>query len=91
MELEEKNNLCFKWLKYSFNTEEIPIFRVVVGQGEVQIEDKNVKATKKWKISTKIKEVKSFLRFANFYRCFIKNFSYIEKSLNKFKDEKKWK
>jgi len=50
-----------------------------------------VKAVKKWKIFTKIKEVKSFLEFANFYRCFIKNFSYMVKSLNKLKRKKKWK
>ena len=40
---------------------------------------------------TKIKEVESFLGFANFYRYFIKNFSYITKSLNKLKGKKDWK
>jgi len=36
--------------------------------------------------------VESFLRFANFYQCFIKNFSHIAKSLNKLKrkKERKW-
>ena len=38
---------------------------------------------------TKIKEVESFLEFTNFYRCFIKNFSYITKSLNKLKEKMK--
>jgi len=37
---------------------------------------------------TKIKEVKSFPGFANFYRQFIKNFSHIEKLLNELKDKK---
>ena len=47
--------------------EKIPILGVVVGQGEVQIEDNKIKAVKEWKTLTKIKEVESFLEFANFY------------------------
>ena len=38
-----------------------------------------------------IKEVESFLEFVNFYQCFIKNFSYTTKHLNKSKDKKKYK
>ena len=47
--------------------EEIPILGVVVGQGEVQMENDKIKAVKEWKTSIKIKEVESFLGFANFY------------------------
>jgi len=43
---------------------------------------------KEWKILMKIKEVESFLRFANFYRRFIQNFSYIAKLLNELKEKK---
>jgi len=50
-----------------------------------------MKAIKEWKKFTKIKKVKSFLEFVNFYRHFIKNFSYIAKLLNKLKDKKEWK
>ena len=64
---------------------------MVVGRGEVQMENDKVKIVKKWKIPTKIKEVESFLEFANFYRYFIKNFSYIVKLLNKLKEKKEWK
>ena len=39
---------------------------------------------------TKIKEVESFLGFANFYRRFIQNFSYTTKPLNKLKGKKEW-
>jgi len=55
------------------------------------MENNKVKAVKEWKNPTKIKEVESFLRFINFYKYFIKNFSYTAKSLNKIKDKKKWK
>ena len=47
--------------------EEIPILGVVVGKGQVQIENNKVKTIKEQKIPIKIKEVKSFLGFANFY------------------------
>jgi len=64
---------------------------VVVGQEEVQIGNNKFKAVKKWKTLTKIKEVESFLEFANFYKCFIKNFSHTVKPLNELKGKKDWK
>ena len=54
------------------------------------METDKVKAVKEQKTPTKIKEVES-LGFANFYRQFIKNFSYIAKLLNKLKGKKDWK
>jgi len=55
------------------------------------MEQEKVKAIKEWKILTKIKNVESFLRFVNFYRCFIQNFSYTAKPLNELKGKKDWK
>ena len=91
LKIAEKHNLYFKWSKCNFNVEEIPILRVVVRRGEVQMENNKVKAVKEWKTPTKIKEVESFLGFTNFYQCFIKNFSYIVKPLNELKEKKEWK
>ena len=71
--------------------EEIPILGVIVGKGQVQMETDKVKAVKKWKTPTKIKEVESFLGFANFYKQFIKNFSHIARPLNELKGKKEWK
>ena len=68
LKITEKHNLCFKRLKCDFNMEEIPILGVIVGRGQVQMETNKVKAVKEWKNSTKLKEVESFLGFANFYR-----------------------
>ena len=47
--MTEKYNLCFKQLKCDFNVKEIPILEIVVGRGEVQIENNKVKVVKKWK------------------------------------------
>ena len=88
LKIAEKHDLCFKWSKYNFNMEEIVILGVIVGKGQVQMEEREIKAVKEWKTPTKIKEVESFLGFTNFYRRFIKNFSYIARPLNKLKEKK---
>ena len=64
---------------------------MVVRRGEVQVENNKIKVVKEQKTSIKIKKVESFIRFINFYQCFIKNFSYIMKPLNKLKGKKEWK
>jgi len=67
LKIVEKHNLCFKRLKYDFNMEEIPILGVVVGKGQVKMEQEKIKAVKEWKTPTRIKNVESFLGFTNFY------------------------
>jgi len=47
--------------------EEILILGVIVGKGQVKMEQDKIKAVKKWKTPTKVKDIKSFLGFANFY------------------------
>ena len=54
------------------------------------MEEEKIKAVKEQKIPTKVKEIEIFLGFANFYRRFIKNFSYIAKPLNELKGKKEW-
>ena len=91
LKIAEKHNLCFKWSKYDFNIEEIPILGIIVGKGQIKMEQEKIKAVKEWKTPGKIKDVESFLGFANFYRCFIQNFSHIAKPLNELKGKKEWK
>ena len=91
LKIAEKHNLCFKRSKCDFNMEEIPILGVVVSKGQIQMEQEKIKAVKKWKTPTRVKDVESFLGFANFYRCFIQNFSYTTKPLNELKGKKEWK
>jgi len=49
-----------------------------------------LQAVKEWKTPIKIKEVESFLGFANFYRRFIQNLNYMAKPLNELKGKKEW-
>ena len=47
--------------------EEIPILGMVVGKGQIQMEQEKIKAVKEWKTPMRVKDVESFLEFANFY------------------------
>ena len=47
LKIAEKHTLCFKQSKCDFNMEEIPILGVVVGKGQVKIEQEKIKAVKK--------------------------------------------
>jgi len=46
LKIVEKHNLCFKRSKCDFNMEEIPILGVVVGKGQVKMEQEKIKAVK---------------------------------------------
>jgi len=48
--------------------EEIPILGVVVGKEQVKMEQEKIKAVKEWKTPTRVKDIKSFLGFTNFYQ-----------------------
>ena len=91
LKIVKKHNLCFKWSKCDFNIEEILILEVIVGKGQVKMEQEKIKAVKEWKTSKKVKDIESFLGFANFYCHFIQNFSYIAMPLNELKGKKEWK
>ena len=67
LKIAEKHNLYFKQSKCDFNIEKILILGVIVGRGQVKIEQEKIKVVKEWKTPTKVKDVESFLGFANFY------------------------
>ena len=90
LKITEKHNLCFKRLKCDFNMKEIPILGVIIGKRQVKMEQEKIKAIREWKTPMKIKDVKSFLEFTNFYWRFIQNFSHTVRLLNKLKGKKEW-
>ena len=68
LKIAEKHNLCFKRSKYNFNMGEIPILGVIVEKKQVKMKQEKIKVVKEWKTLTKVKDVESFLRFADFYQ-----------------------
>ena len=91
LKIAEKHNLCFKQSKCDFDIEEIPILEIIVGRGQVKIEQEKIKVVKEWKTPMKVKDMESFLGFANFYRHFIQNFNHTAKPLNELKIKKEQK
>ncbi|KAI0995149.1 hypothetical protein K3495_g13032 [Podosphaera aphanis] len=66
-------------------------FIVKAGEG-VAVDPVKVKAISEWQAPTSVKGVRSFLGFANFYRCFVEGFSDITAPLTKLtKKNVEWK
>ncbi len=65
--------------KYKFNVEEIIFLKVIVSKKDFHMNFIKVKVIVNWTTSINLKEVQNFVRFVNFYRCFIKNFSKLVK------------
>ena len=55
---------------------------MIIEQGKVNMDEKKLEAIKEWKPPTSVKGIRSFTRFANFYRKFIPDFSNILTPLN---------
>jgi hypothetical protein len=68
--------------KSEFASSEIKYLGFIISAGEgIKINSGKITAIKKWEASTIIKGVRSFIRFSNFYRGFIENFSEVAASL----------
>jgi hypothetical protein len=82
--LYAKFSKCEFWLK-----ELIFLGDVVSTEGVAVITDK-VQSVLDWKPPSSVKEVRSFLGLAGYYRCFIENFSKIAKPMTLLKKNKKF-
>ncbi len=66
--------------KCKFNVEETVFLEVIVLEQDLCINFIKVKVIVNWATSINLKEIQSFVKFINFYRCFIKDFSKLVKS-----------
>ncbi len=66
--------------KCEFNVEETVFLEVIVSKQDLHMNSIKVKVIVNWATSINLKKVQSFVRFINFYRCFIKNFLKLVKS-----------
>ncbi len=66
--------------KCKFDVEETVFLKVIVSEQDLRMNSIKVKVIVNWTTSINLKEVQSFVRFVNFYRHFIKNFSKLVKS-----------
>jgi len=66
--------------KCKFNVKDTVFLEVIISELDLCMNLSKVTVIVSWITSINLKEIQSFVRFVNFYRCFIKNFSKLVKS-----------
>ena len=53
----------------------------IISENGIEMDQEKIRMGLEWKEPTTVKEVQSFLGFANFYRCFIQGYYKLTRSL----------
>ncbi len=75
-----KADLQMNIWKCEFNVKETVFLEVIMSEQSLCINFIKVKVIVNWATLINLKEVQSFVKFINFYHCFIKNFLKLIKS-----------
>ena len=69
----------------------VGFLKVVIGPEGIKIEEEKVKGVLDWLTLKEVKNIQKFLRLANYYHQFIKDFTTIARPLhNMVKKDQKW-
>ncbi|KAF8753979.1 hypothetical protein RHS01_06513 [Rhizoctonia solani] len=86
------NQLFCKASKCTFHVTSVEYLGIIVSDKGFSLDKLKIQAVQEWPAPTKVKEVQSFLGFANFLRRFVTNFSHIARPLhNLVKKDMPWK
>ncbi len=66
--------------KCKFNVEETVFLEVIISEQDLRMNLNKMIIIVNWTTSINLKEIQSFVKFVNFYRCFIRNFFKLVKS-----------
>jgi len=90
LERLKKNGLAVSPEKCVWKAQEVEFLGYFIGRNGIKMAKEKVQAVLEWKMPESRTEVQSFLRFSNFYRHFIQNYSRIARPLTELtKKEKK--
>jgi hypothetical protein len=78
----EQHDLYFKLSKCTFHASSIDYLGVIIEKGMTCMDPIKITGIQNWPIPTRVKDVRSFLRFCNFYRPFIRGFAHLARPLN---------
>ena len=82
LQLAADHDLYFKPKKCIFHAPCIDYLGVILEKGVTSMDPVKIVAITDWPTPTKVKDVRSFLGFCNFYHAFIRGFASIAKPLN---------
>ncbi|TFY79548.1 hypothetical protein EWM64_g4466 [Hericium alpestre] len=91
LKILRENHLTLKPTKCTFEAPEVDYLGLIVGNGQVRMDPKKVKAITEWPVPTNKKGIQQFLGFCNFYHHFIHNFSHIARPLTHLTGNVDWK
>jgi hypothetical protein len=81
-EVAEKLDIYFKLEKCTFHAPCMDYLGVILEKGITCMDPVKIAGIKNWPMPTKVKDIRSFLGFCNFYRPFIRGFTHIARPLN---------
>ena len=64
----EDNDLYMKPEKYAWKVQKVNFLGVVIGQGKIEMEEDKVAGVLNWPTPKMIRDVRKFLKLANYYR-----------------------
>jgi hypothetical protein len=82
-EVAERLDLYFKPEKCTFHAPRMDYLGVILEKGITCMDPIKIAGIKNWPMPTKVKDIRSFLGFCNFYRPFIQGFAHVARPLNK--------
>ena len=87
----EENDVFVKPEKCVWKVREVGFLGVIIGEDRVRMEKEKVQGVIEWPVLRSVKDVQKFLRLANYYRWFVKDFAKIAKPLHEMtRKETKW-
>src|SRR5467141_1985807 len=87
-----KQQLYLKAKKCTFGQPTVEYLSLILSEGRVEMDPVKVAGVRDWLTPRNVTEVQSFVRFVNFYRQFIQDFSHVAKPLHQLtKKGEAWK